>query len=131
MGYADGVPLYGLLGSNGTEPSDLDNCNGHASDLSFYHYHATRHYPYLIGCLRGRMLSANNVADTTWKTLLYAMEDSCTAGYDVYDYSGLMASWTYPTSSTTPSPSPSADAADSIHAQAITLVAVFVFVTAS
>ena len=50
---ADGLPLYGPRAAGGALPSDLDACNGHASDLGFYHYHATTNAPYLPGCLRG------------------------------------------------------------------------------
>ena len=43
---ADGIPIYGPAGTNGEAPSDLDACNGHASDdFDFYHYHMTSVYP--------------------------------------------------------------------------------------
>jgi len=50
----DGVPLYGSLDVGGVPPSDLDECNGHVdAQHSFYHYHTTPRFPYLIGCFRG------------------------------------------------------------------------------
>lgn len=36
---ADGIPIYGLHGSDGKPPADLDMCKGHATDLGIYHYH--------------------------------------------------------------------------------------------
>lgn len=50
---ADGIPIYGPRGRNGSAPSDLDACGGHSSDLPFYHYHFQATYPYSVGCLRG------------------------------------------------------------------------------
>jgi len=93
---ADGVPLYGLYGKDGTEPSDLDACNGHSSDLGFYHYHAIRTFPYIVGCLRGRMKHSNNNGPNKWSGQMYAMQNSCSAGYDTYDYSAIMNGWAYP-----------------------------------
>jgi hypothetical protein len=76
-GYmADGIPIYGPRGDNGTIPTDLDACGGHASDggnNGMYHYHyrpinnvsmpdaatplsnpgAAIGYPYTVACLRG------------------------------------------------------------------------------
>jgi hypothetical protein len=44
----DGHPIYGPKGADGDLPSDLDDCNGHASDLDYYHYHMTSTYPYTV-----------------------------------------------------------------------------------
>jgi len=48
----DGFPIYGFNGTSGVPPTDLDECNGH-SDTGEYHYHATKEYPYLVGCFNG------------------------------------------------------------------------------
>ncbi len=48
----DGFPIYGFNGTSGIPPTDLDECNGH-SDTGEYHYHATKEYPYLVGCFNG------------------------------------------------------------------------------
>ena len=47
LGYArDGFPMYGFQDSDGTTPSDLDNCQGHTHETDefpdgIYHYHIT------------------------------------------------------------------------------------------
>ncbi len=47
LGYAkDGFPMYGYEDSDGTTPSDLDDCNGHIHETDdfpdgIYHYHIT------------------------------------------------------------------------------------------
>jgi len=63
VGYAlDGFGIYGLRGAGGTllTNADLDACHGHVHTTSWrgtnvrmYHYHATREYPYTLGCFRG------------------------------------------------------------------------------
>jgi hypothetical protein len=63
MGYAfDGFGIYGHHGENGEElaDADLDACHGHTHTITWdgqtvemYHYHATREYPYTIGCFAG------------------------------------------------------------------------------
>jgi len=63
VGYAaDGFGIYGNLGENGTAltNADLDECHGHTHQLtvngvtvSQYHYHATKEFPYTVGCFRG------------------------------------------------------------------------------
>ncbi|MBV9240852.1 MAG: YHYH protein [Acidobacteria bacterium] len=63
MGYAlDGFGIYGVFGEHGEEltNADLDECHGHAHEIMWdgkavvmYHYHATREYPYTIGCFKG------------------------------------------------------------------------------
>jgi len=58
----DGIPLYGPYGDNGVLPTDLDSCGGHTDKTyPYYHYHspATQTtYPYLVGCLKGCVLSS-------------------------------------------------------------------------
>ncbi len=63
VGYiADGFGLYGLRGEGGKPltNADLDECHGHSHALTIngvqtvqYHYHATKEYPYTVGCYRG------------------------------------------------------------------------------
>lgn len=64
VGYiADGFGLYGNLGVDGKAltNADLDECHGHSHALPIngktvtqYHYHATKEYPYTVGCFRGQ-----------------------------------------------------------------------------
>jgi hypothetical protein len=63
LGYArDGFGIYGNRGENGVAltNADLDVCHGHTHAVlwdgmmvTMYHYHATREYPYTLGCYRG------------------------------------------------------------------------------
>lgn len=63
MGYAfDGFGIYGYYGEDGREVTnaDLDECHGHTHEIlwdgqsvEMYHYHATREFPYVVGCFRG------------------------------------------------------------------------------
>ena len=63
IGYArDGFGIYGYRGADGKEltNADLDECHGHThsitwdgKDVVMYHYHATREFPYTVGCFRG------------------------------------------------------------------------------
>ena len=67
VGYiADGFGLYGNLGEGGKAltNADLDECHGHSHVLSIngalatqYHYHATKEYPYTVGCYKGTPVS--------------------------------------------------------------------------
>jgi hypothetical protein len=74
MGYAfDGFGIYGFYGEDGREltDADLDECHGHIHEIEWdgrkvvmFHYHATREFPYIVGCFRGspavRALSGEN-----------------------------------------------------------------------
>jgi len=63
VGYAfDGFGIYGYYGLDGKEltNNDLDECHGHTHVVEWdgrlvemYHYHATREFPYVVGCFRG------------------------------------------------------------------------------
>jgi hypothetical protein len=63
MGYAfDGFGIYGYYDEDGTEiiNADLDECHGHVGVIEWdgqmvemYHYHATREFPYTVGCFKG------------------------------------------------------------------------------
>jgi hypothetical protein len=59
---ADGFGLYGNQGEGGQAltNADLDECHGHVHSITVngqtrvqYHYHATREYPYTVGCFKG------------------------------------------------------------------------------
>ena len=68
FGYAlDGFGIYGRYGENGKEltDADLDECHGHTHEIMWdgkpvvmYHYHATREYPYTLGCFKGTPVMA-------------------------------------------------------------------------
>ncbi|MBV9420041.1 MAG: YHYH protein [Alphaproteobacteria bacterium] len=72
VGYAlDGFGIYGRFGEGGVALSsaDLDECHGHTHAIEWngkrvtmYHYHATRDFPYTIGCLRGTWSMQNMMA---------------------------------------------------------------------
>ncbi|KDC53053.1 membrane protein [Pseudoalteromonas sp. S3431] len=55
VGYAfDGFGIFAMLGSNNTEPTDLDECRGHYDDTRGYHYHAASVSENMfIGCYKG------------------------------------------------------------------------------
>ncbi len=69
LGYAfDGFGIFGFKGENNQNLTnfDLDDCHGHAHWIPWggqwhwmYHYHATREYPYTVGCFRGAPLPPN------------------------------------------------------------------------
>jgi hypothetical protein len=68
LGYAlDGFGVYGFRGENGKilTNADLDECHGHTHEIVWdgktvvmYHYHATREYPYTVGCFKGTPVQA-------------------------------------------------------------------------
>lgn len=74
VGYAfDGFGIYGHYGEEGKEitNADMDACHGHTHTIEWdgqlvnmYHYHATREFPYVVGCFMGtpsvRTLTASN-----------------------------------------------------------------------
>lgn len=54
----DGFPVYGPIDSDGSSPTNLDSCNGHAAATAdfpsgIYHYHTTTGVPYISGCFKG------------------------------------------------------------------------------
>jgi len=64
VGYvADGFGLFGNQGEGGASltNADLDICHGHTHSIVIdggppavsYHYHATKEFPYTVGCFRG------------------------------------------------------------------------------
>jgi hypothetical protein len=70
FGYAlDGFGIFGIYGEGGKEltNADLDDCHGHIHEIlwdgkkvNMYHYHATREYPYTIGCFAGTPVPNRN-----------------------------------------------------------------------
>lgn len=75
VGYAfDGFGIYGYYGEGGREltTAELDVCHGHThviewdgQNVEMYHYHATREFPYVVGCFKGTpsvmALTAENI----------------------------------------------------------------------
>ena len=71
VGYAlDGFGIFGFYGENGQEltNADLDECHGHTHEIlwdgkmvNMYHYHATKEYPYTIGCFIGTPAVSQNM----------------------------------------------------------------------
>jgi hypothetical protein len=70
VGYAlDGFGIFGLYGEEGKEltDADLDECHGHTHEIVWdgrtvimYHYHATREFPYTLGCFKGTPAARNH-----------------------------------------------------------------------
>jgi hypothetical protein len=61
----DGFPVYGPQHPDGSVPSGLDACNGHASATAeypagIYHYHITATAPYISGCFKGTAGTVTN-----------------------------------------------------------------------
>jgi hypothetical protein len=60
IGYLlDGFPIYGPTEEDGSNPTGLDDCNGHTHATEdypdgIYHYHVVPAPPYLIGCYKGQ-----------------------------------------------------------------------------
>jgi len=69
LGYAlDGFGIYGNLDVGGVPVTNakLDACHGHVGPVMFhgtlqtiYHYHATREFPYTMGCYKGTPVSTH------------------------------------------------------------------------
>ena len=67
VGYiADGFGIYGNQGEGGVAMTNagLDECHGHSHELSVggqrltqYHYHASKEFPYAVGCYKGAPVS--------------------------------------------------------------------------
>ena len=89
---ADGIPVAGPLGDNGTVPTDLDECRGHTdATYGFYHYHVTSTIsqdPYIVGCLKGCVF--HNFGNRQLNQLVNA---NCTPASTQYDYSSLNMTW--------------------------------------
>jgi YHYH protein len=68
LGWAlDGFGIYGYRGVGGEvmTSAKLDACHGHTHVITWngkrvrmYHYHATRDFPYVISCYRGRAITS-------------------------------------------------------------------------
>ncbi|MEL6523284.1 MAG: hypothetical protein AAFQ66_20085 [Pseudomonadota bacterium] len=62
----DGYQIFTHLASDGTAPTDLDQCNGHASDALGYHYHAgAPGSNAILGCLTAEAGCVLNDANET------------------------------------------------------------------
>jgi len=53
----DGFPIYGPIDENGRQLTsrELDECHGRFTAMGEYRYHATKDFPYFIGCFRGTL----------------------------------------------------------------------------
>ena len=68
FGYAlDGFGIFGIYGEGGKELTNADYCHGHTHEISWdgkkvnmYHYHATKEYPYTVGCFVGTPVPSND-----------------------------------------------------------------------
>jgi YHYH protein len=68
VGWAlDGFGIYGYRGQGGEvmTTAKLDACHGHTHVVSWrgkrvrmYHYHATRDFPYMVACYRGKAITS-------------------------------------------------------------------------
>jgi hypothetical protein len=70
FGYAfDGFALYGSREPDGSEPAELDQCNGHVAPVTdgsaVYHYHASKSFPNLPPCLVGVQAQGNFITTAT------------------------------------------------------------------
>jgi phosphatidylethanolamine-binding protein (PEBP) family uncharacterized protein len=59
----DGYPIYGLAEPDGSEPKQLDACNGHETSSLGYHYHASTKYPYVNGGFHGLVVEREEQVD--------------------------------------------------------------------
>ena len=53
----DGFAVYGASEPNGTTMQTLDTCHGHIGSNGVYHYHGTSNYPYVIGAMKGKVVT--------------------------------------------------------------------------
>lgn len=64
VAYAlDGYPIYGLTEPDGSPVGRLDECHGHETAGTGYHYHASMKYPYVIGGFHGEVVEAGEQVD--------------------------------------------------------------------
>ncbi|MEI6255143.1 MAG: YHYH protein [Planctomycetota bacterium] len=64
IAYAlDGYPIYGYTEPDGSAVQGLDKLGGHEDANGNYHYHATKHYPYLNGGFRGEVIERDGQVD--------------------------------------------------------------------
>ncbi len=64
IAYAlDGYPIFGYTEPDGSEVQGLDEFNGHSTPGLGYHYHATKHYPYLNGGFHGEVKEVDGQVD--------------------------------------------------------------------
>ena len=53
----DGFAVYGSKEPDGTIMNALDDCHGHVYSNGVYHYHGTSTYPYVIGAMKGKVVT--------------------------------------------------------------------------
>ncbi|GAX72835.1 hypothetical protein CEUSTIGMA_g290.t1 [Chlamydomonas eustigma] len=90
---ADGIPLFGVYGDNGTLPLNLDQCRGHTdSSHPFYHYHVTSNFsePLTVYCLMGCIFSDQGNRALTSRVV---NSSTCIPGPTQYNYSSMVVPW--------------------------------------
>ena len=88
---ADGVPMFGQRGDNGTVPTDLDQCQGHVdASYPYYHYHLPegRSFPFTTACLMG-CVDLNVFTFTNPVNPPYVGSDCSDVADKQYDYSSV------------------------------------------
>ena len=64
IAYAlDGYPILGLSEPDGSAPKGLDAFNGHDSNATGYHYHASQKYPFVNGGFHGEVVERDGQVD--------------------------------------------------------------------
>ncbi len=53
----DGFAVYGTKEPDGTNMQTLDTCHGHIYNNGVYHYHGTTNYPYVVGAMKGKVVT--------------------------------------------------------------------------
>jgi len=53
----DGFAVYGAKEPDGTTMQTLDTCHGHIYNNGVYHYHGTTNYPYVVGAMKGKVVT--------------------------------------------------------------------------
>ncbi|MBC7616218.1 MAG: hypothetical protein H7202_09145, partial [Pedobacter sp.] len=53
----DGFAVYGTKEPDGTAMAALDDSHGHIYNSGIYHYHGTVTYPYVIGSMKGKVVT--------------------------------------------------------------------------
>ena len=53
----DGFAVYGAKEPDGNVMVALDDCHGHSYNGGVYHYHGTSTYPYVVGSMKGKVVT--------------------------------------------------------------------------
>lgn len=61
----DGYQIFSHLMADGSDPADLDSCNGHQTDVAAYHYHAgSAGSNAILGCMKAQAGCVSEDANT-------------------------------------------------------------------